>query len=205
MKKLIKDSVMAAMTYAEYMLLFKQLVQNGQTTGELTKEKIDFTKLNYSRSKRLDKTLFLTEIQAKRLKDSSQPQTWLVLSEPWCGDAAQTLPLLNKIAEAVPAIQLKIVLRDEHPQLMDAFLTAGARSIPKLLILDEEFEVTRSWGPRSQAATQLVSDYKAAHGALDAAFKETLQMWYNKDRGQAIIKELMAMVEQENPKEAIID
>ncbi|MAP55065.1 thioredoxin family protein [Altibacter sp.] len=194
MKNTIKEAIQAGMTYAEYMLMFKQLATQDGTTGEPTAERIQFTKLNFSRSKRLDKTIFLTEIQAKRLKETVQPQTWLVLTETWCGDAAQTLPFLNRVAETAPDIELRILLRDQHPELMDAFLTNGARAIPKLIVLDENLDVLADWGPRSEAATQLVLQYKAQHGTLDAAFKESLQVWYNKDRGQSILKELIKMV-----------
>ncbi|MBZ0328027.1 MAG: thioredoxin family protein [Altibacter sp.] len=194
MEKLITEAVKAGMTYAEYNSLFKRLVEAGRTTGESTTEKITYTKLNFSRSKRLDKTFFLTDIQAKQFRSLTQKQTWLVITEPWCGDGAQTLPLLHRIAETSPHIDLKIVLRDDYLDLMDAFLTNGSRSIPKLIILDEHMEVLGDWGPRSNAATQMVTDYKTTHGKIDAAFKEELQRWYNQDRGQAIIKELLALI-----------
>jgi hypothetical protein len=194
MRNIIKEAVTSGMTYAEYNSLFKRLVEAGRTTGEPTPEKIAFTKLNFSRSKRLDKTFFLTNIQARPFGTLTQTQTWLVIAEPWCADGAQTLPLLHRIAETTSKIDLKIVLRDDHPELMDAFLTNGSQSIPKLIILDEQMVVLGTWGPRSIAATQLVTDYKTTYGKIDAAFKEELQRWYNQDRGQAIIKELLSMI-----------
>ncbi len=191
MKNLIENSVKKAMDYSEYNLLFKQLVAEGRTTGEETQEKIDYTKLNFSRTKRLDKTAEIPEESLEVFKNISEKQTWLVISEPWCRDAAQTLPFLNKIAQLSENIELKIVLRDENPELMDQFLTNGSRSIPVVIILDEAFNVLQTWGPRSRAATKLVADYKGHHGKIDDAFKEMLQVWYNNDKGVSIINDIL--------------
>lgn len=190
MKQLLKQSVEAGMSYAEYNLLFKQLVAEGRTTGEPSEEKISFTKLNWSRTKRLDKLGFVPESEKALFQADCPAQTWLVISEPWCGDAAQTLPYLNKVAGLSNNIELTIVLRDEHPELMDAFLTKGSRSIPKLIILNDQYEVLGTWGPRSAASTALVAQYKENHGMIDAQFKQDLQVWYNQDRGVSIIDDL---------------
>ena len=77
---------------------------------------------------------------------------------------------------------------------MDHFLTDGTRSIPKLVILDQEFEVMTTWGPRSAIATQMVIDHKKEFGKIDTTFKAKLQVWYNKDRGMSIINELADVV-----------
>jgi hypothetical protein len=191
MKNLIKSSVNKAMDYSEYNLLFKQLVEEGRTTGEQTQEKIDYTKLNFSRTKRLDKTAIISEESMEVFKNVSEKQTWLVISEPWCGDAAQTLPFLNKIAQLSENTDLKIVLRDENPELMDEFLTNGSRSIPVVIMLDADFNVINTFGPRSKAATKLVADYKERHGKIDDAFKEMLQNWYNNDKGISIINDIL--------------
>lgn len=191
MKSLIEKSVEKAMDYAQYNLLFKQLVEEGRTTGEETQEKIDYTKLNFSRTKRLDKTAQISEQNIAYFKNISEKQTWLVISEPWCGDAAQTLPFLNKIAQLSGNIDLKIVLRDENLELMNQFLTNGSQSIPIVIMLDEEMNVIKTFGPRSKAATKLVTDYKTEHGKIDDALKEKLQNWYNKDKGTSIVNDLV--------------
>lgn len=190
MNTLIEKSIKKAMDYAQYNLLFKQLVEEGRTTGEQTQEKIDYTKLNYSRSKRLDKTAKVSEDNMAEFRNISGKQTWLVISEPWCGDAAQTLPFLNKIAQLSENIDLKIVLRDGNPELMDKFLTNGSQSIPIVIMVDEDMNVLTTFGPRSKAATKLVSDYKTEHGKIDDAFKELLQVWYNNDKGVSIVNDL---------------
>ena len=194
MKTLLENSVKKAMDYSQYNLLFQQLVEESRTTGEQSQDKIDYTKLNFSRRKRLDKTSKISEESIEVFKNIFKKQTWLVISEPWCGDAAQTLPYLNKIAQLSKNIDLKIVLRDENPELMDAFLTNGSRAIPVVIMLDEDFNVLQTWGPRSKAATKLVSDYKEHHGKIDDAFKEMLQVWYNNDKGVSIVNDISTLV-----------
>lgn len=197
MKKLIKKSLEQAISYESYSQLLKELVDEEQTSGpEQTADKINFTKLNYSRSKRLDKTIALDEETLHAFKKIKFPLTWLVITESWCGDAAQTLPILNKLAQASEKIKLQLVLRDENPELMDAFLTNGTRSIPKLVIIDENQDVITTWGPRSDNATKMVQEYKAIHGKIDANFKKELQVWYNKDKGQSIIEEIRTIIQK---------
>ncbi len=195
MKSLIEKSVEKAMDYAQYNLLFKQLVKEGRTTGKETQEKIDYTKLNFSRTKRLDKTAQISEENIANFKNISEKQTWLVISEPWCSDAAQTLPFLNKITQLSDNIDLKIVLRDENLELMNQFLTNGSQSIPIVIMLDEEMNVIKTFGPRSIAATKLVTDYKTEHGKIDDALKEKLQNWYNKDKGTSIVNDVLETLE----------
>lgn len=194
MKKLIENSVRKGMDCAQYNLLFKQLVEEGRTTGEQDPEKIEYTKLNFSRTKRLDKTAKIDAEHAKVFQNISSKQTWLVITEPWCGDAAQTLPFLNKISQISDNIDLKIVLRDENPELMSEFLTNGSQSIPIIIMLDENLEVIQHWGPRSKAATKVVTDYKEKHGVIDDAFKELIQVWYNNDKGVSIVNDLAERV-----------
>ena len=194
MKDLIKHSLEKAYTYREYNELIEKLAREGRTTGEPDKDRINYTKLNNSRIARLNKTIKLSQEQEAIFKGLELKQTWLVLLESWCADGAQTIPVLNKIAEASENISLKIILRDEHPELMDHFLTNGSRSIPKQIILDKDLNVIASWGPRSQPATKMVKDYKQEFGKIDDAFKAKLQLWYNKDKGKSIIHELAILV-----------
>ncbi len=195
MKTLIENSVKKAMDYSEYNLLFKQLVEEGKTTGEQTSEKINYTKLNFSRSKRLDKTAEISEESMEAFKNISEKQTWLVISEPWCGDAAQTLPFLNKISKISENVDLKILLRDENLDLMDQFLTNGSRSIPVVIMLDENFNVLKTFGPRSKAATKLITDYLSHYGKIDDNLKEMLQVWYNNDHGVSLVNDILETIE----------
>ena len=191
MKEILATSLAKAMSYSQYQLLLKQLVTEERTTGESTDEKIMYTKLNFSRGKRLDKTIVLSEKEKQCFQNINEKQTWLVITEPWCGDAAQSLPFFNKIAEISENIKLEIVLRDENLALIDNFLTNTSRSIPKLIILDKDLEIINHWGPRSKAAAKVVNDYIQDHGKIDDQLKTDLQIWYNKNKGKAILTELL--------------
>ena len=143
---------------------------------------------------RLDKTIQLSHETLLALKKNDKPITWLVLTEGWCGDAAQALPVINKIANESDLITLKIIFRDEHEELMGHFLTNQGKSIPKLIVLNSENNVLNTWGPRPNIATKMVQDYKNAHGQLDAAFKQELQVWYNKDKGVNIQENMVGLL-----------
>jgi len=196
MNQLIKNTTNKGISYQEYMNLITEIVsENGTTGNEQTQERIEFTKLNFSRMKRLNKTITLTD-EDINVFNKVRKQIWLVLTESWCGDAAHTLPILNKIAENSTAIDLKIVLRDDNLDLMNTFLTNGTQSIPKLIIVDENYCLINVWGPRSKAATLLVLDYKKEFGSIDAEFKEDLQVWYNNDKGISITSDLVKLIKR---------
>ncbi len=194
--EIIKASLIKGISYTAYVELVNRLVAEEATTGtEQTQQRIDFTKLNASRMRRLDKTLVIPEQSKQVFQDMKEKQTWFVLIESWCADGAQTIPVLNKIAEVSPAINLKILLRDDNPEFMDLFLTNGTRSIPKLIITDNDSNVLNTWGPRSKVATSMVLAYKKENGKIDDTFKKSLQVWYNKNKGEAIIDDLVNIVE----------
>ncbi len=185
MKEIIENSLQKGISYQEYRKLVSDLLVEGKSTGEeQSAALLNYSSLNDRRMKRLDKTIRLSEETIAAVKNVKEPQTWLVLTESWCGDAAQTMPVINKIADENANIHLKVVLRDENEALMNQFLTNGNKSIPKLVAVNEHNEVINSWGPRPTIATKMVADYKAEHGSLDAEFKQDLQVWYNKDKGK---------------------
>jgi len=195
MKEIIEESLQKAISYQEYRDLVANLVAEGKSTGkEQSESLLNYSLLNDKRMKRLDKTIKLSEETAAKVKRFSEEQTWLVLTESWCGDAAQTMPVINKIASENSNINLKVVLRDENEALMNEFLTNGGKSIPKLIALNSKNEVVNSWGPRPTFATKMVADYKEKHGSLDASFKQNLQVWYNKDKGQNTQEDLLTLI-----------
>lgn len=194
----INKGLNKAIDYDAYVALMQELVKEKATTGEDQSEsRIQFTMLNQRRMKRWDKTVKLPESLVNAIKSFNRKVTWLVLTESWCGDAAQTLPVINKFAEANEKIDFKVVLRDENEELMDQFLTNGSKSIPKLIVVDNDSkEVVGSWGPRSAKAAKMVIDYKEKHGKIDATLKTDLQNWYNKDKGMHIEKEMVELIDQ---------
>ncbi len=195
MKKSIEYSLQKSISYQAYRTLISDLLVSGKSSGATQSESLlNFSRLNDRRMKRLDKTSKLTEKTIAAIKSVHDPITWLVLSEGWCGDAAQTLPIINKIANESEYIDLKIVLRDENEELMKYFLTNGGKSIPKLIALDQNNEVLNSWGPRPSSATKMVQDYKEKNGSLDEEFKKNLQIWYNKDKGINIQENMLDLL-----------
>ena len=191
---MIKNSLPKAISYEGFEHLIDRLLLEGKTTGEDQSEfMVSLTKLNRQRMKRIDNTLEFTPEQLASFKQIAKGQLWLVISEAWCADGAQIVPVLAKIAQSNPLIDLKIVLRDENPDLMNQYLTNGGKAIPILIIADaQSLEVLHVWGPRPKVATQMVEAYKKEHGKLTPEFKEDLQKWYNQDKGQNILSDLQA-------------
>lgn len=198
MKEIIHNAIQNSFSYAEYRKLASDLVAQGKPTGhDLSEALAHYAELNETRMNRLEKTITLTDAVIQTLQNSSKNVIWLVLAESWCGDAAQILPVLNKMSEASNSIQLNIVLRDDHDALMQLFLTNGAKSIPKLIILDAQtLNVVADWGPRPLGAKQLIEEYKASHGVVDETGKIELQKWYLHDKGISIQQEISEIMRQ---------
>ncbi|WP_289043466.1 thioredoxin family protein [uncultured Olleya sp.] len=196
-KQIIKDSLTKSMSYAEYRALVSTLVETNSNTGnQVTEALANYTMLNDRRMKRWDKTVKIDVGLSASIANKTMDQTWLIITESWCGDAAHVMPVINKIAELNQGINFKIVLRDQNEALMDNFLTNGSRSIAKLIIIDNQTQnVVSTYGPRPSTATALVNDYKAKHGGLTPEFKEDLQKWYNKDKGQTVIADLVPLLD----------
>lgn len=195
-KDIIKTSFSKAISYQVYRDLVTELVNTNSTTGNDQSEAMaNYTMLNDRRMKRWDKTVKVSDTAKNRLAQFKGDVTWLVLTESWCGDAAHVIPVINKLAELHKGINLKLVMRDENEALMDEFLTNGGMAIPKLIMIDNvSGNVIDSYGPRPTEATKLVNDYKAKHGTLTAEFKEDLQRWYNADKGQNVIEDVLKLL-----------
>ncbi len=191
----MKKYLDASMSYGEYEALIERLVGEGKTTGPKQSESLaSFTRLNLQRMNRLGKTIELGDEIKSAVRANSHEQIWLVITEGWCGDAAQNVPIIEKIAAESDIIQTRYILRDENPELIDRFLTFGARSIPKVIALDAETdEVLWTWGARPEAAQDL---YLGLHkdGAEKSAIMEQLQRWYNEDKGRAIQAEFVSLL-----------
>lgn len=195
-KDIIDESLKNGISYQDYRTLVSDLVEQGSTTGhEKTEALAEYTKLNDRRMKRWDKTIKISESSKEKFSNFNKNMTWLLITESWCGDAAHVVPVLNKIAELSEDIHLKLVLRDENEALMNQFLTNGGKAIPKLIMIDNSTGgVVNTFGPRPSEATQLVNDYKTKHGTLTPEFKEDLQGWYNKNKGQNVIDDMLALL-----------
>ncbi|MBT8325851.1 MAG: thioredoxin family protein [Winogradskyella sp.] len=195
-KDIIFESLKTSMSYDQYRALVSSLVEQKSTTGNEKSEALTYyTLLSHSRMKRWDKVVKINEEHQLKIKNYTKDVTWIVITESWCGDAAHVVPVLNKIAQENEHIDLKLVLRDDNDDLMNAFLTKGSRSIPKLISVDSGTnEVLFTYGPRPSVATTMVEAFKAKHGKLTPEFKEELQHWYNKDKGQTTISDIVALL-----------
>lgn len=196
MKSIIEKSLKNSFSYQEYRNHVSELAKENKTTGhEQREDLIHYTQLNEARLHRLDKTIQVIEEVNSFLENLDKEYIWLVISESWCGDAAQILPVINKMAQVSNNIDFRIVLRDENEELMNQFLTNGTKSIPKLIIVDKETnEVIGDFGPRPIGAKQLIVDYKATHGIVDEIAKIELQKWYLADKGISTQKEIMELM-----------
>lgn len=186
-------------SYGEYRDLIDELLSEGKTTGENHSESmLHFTKMNVHRMKRHDKRTDLNDELVEKLDDVNDEWIWLVLTEAWCGDAAQSLPIINKMAEASDNITLRLVLRDENLDLMDQFLQNGrSRSIPKLICINAKtHDVVGDWGPRPQEAQELYDSLRNDTELKYQEVAEKLHKWYADDKGQEIQKEFIHAINE---------
>jgi thiol-disulfide isomerase/thioredoxin len=193
---IISKSIEKSMSYEDYRSLVIKLVEEKSTTGnDKSEAMVNYTMLNDRRMKRWDKTVKVSEANAEKISSYDKKVTWLVITESWCGDAAHIMPVINKVAELNGNIDYKIVLRDDNDDLMNEFLTNGGKAVPKLIMINNETnEVISTFGPRPTVATEMVKAYKAEHGKITPEFKEDLQRWYNKDKGQSLIEDLVSLL-----------
>lgn len=184
-----------SMLFGEYLTLVDRLLAEGKTTGPNQSEAMfSYAKINRQRMSRLGKTIAVTDELKAAAKAVNRAMTWLVLTEGWCGDAAQNIPAIEKIAAETDKIETRYLLRDENPELMDRFLTNGSRSIPKLIALDREtLEVLGTWGARPAAAQELFDTLKA-QGVAKPLIMENLQRWYIADGQRSIQAEFVELL-----------
>ena len=140
------------------------MAKEGTTTGPQKPSYVEYTKLSAARMRRWEKTYKPSQNTLDNIASrTSEKEQWLVFSETWCGDAAHNLPFIAKWAEHA-GVDMRIILRDENTELMDEFLTNGGRSIPKLVRLNENFEVLGTWGPRPTPLMEEYAKWKSPAG-----------------------------------------
>lgn len=190
----MKEYIEKSMTFAEYIKLIDDLLLDGKTTGPNQSEAMfNYGKLNRQRMHRLEKTVVLNESLAKKSHNNQRKMIWLIITEGWCGDAAQNIPIIEKIAAESELIETRYVLRDENLELMDTYLTNNARSIPKLIALDAEtWQKIGTWGPRPKIAMDYFYEMRES-GLEKSQMSENLQRWYNSDKNQAIQDEFESL------------
>ncbi|MCB1024103.1 MAG: thioredoxin family protein [Acidobacteria bacterium] len=191
----MKKYVESSMTFDEYVALIDRLLLDGKTTGPNQSEAmVHYGVLNRQRMRRLEKTIKLNESTIDAARNTDHKMVWLILTEGWCGDAAQNIPVIEKIAAESVNIFTRYLLRDENPGLMNKFLTYNARSIPKLIALDgNSFELLGTWGPRPKELMEHFFEMRDG-GMESSLIKENIQRWYLKNKGQAVQKEFEGLL-----------
>lgn len=194
---LIEKSLDNSFSYPEYRNHVTTLLAEGLSTGNTQSEDLThYTTLNEVRMNRLDKTIVVPDAIQQKLDKLKKEHVLLVISEGWCGDAAQIMPVINKLAQATDKLELNIVLRDENDVLMNEYLTNGARSIPKLVLVEKDTLTARgSWGPRPHGGAQVILDFKEKFGSVTPEAKTELQKWYLQDKGLSTMEEIVLLLE----------
>lgn len=182
------------MNFQEYLHYFEQVLSAEAPAAPYDQpDYFNYTKLNWARMNRWLKTAELTEEMKAVVDDIREPQHWIIITEPWCGDAAHVVPFLNMIAIRNPLISVNYELRDSEPFRINAYLTNGGKSIPKLVIRDPQGADLAVWGPRPVKCQEVYAALTAQKADLET-LKIGLQNWYNEDKGQQIQAEVSALL-----------
>jgi len=184
-------------SYPEFVKFTEQLIQENRTTGaNQSEEYLAYTRMSLHRMVRWNKTSKVSEKLEQLIRTINQPQVWLVITEAWCGDGAQSIPHLAKLADLNPLITLKIVFRDEHPDLMDAYLTNGNRSIPKLVAVTADLQQELfTWGPKPKYLLDRLAAFKRNSGGLTyLEFLEEIHLWYAKNKQKDLESEIYPLI-----------
>lgn len=187
------------MTYQEYT----QRIHERNTNNTPDNDKYLATrKLNEQRMRRIEQTFTPSASVQTAMAKITEPQTWVIITEDWCGDSSQTLAGMYKIASLNPLVTVELYDRDTHPDLMNQYLTNGSKSIPKVVARDKAGEDLWVWGPRPQPAQDLFWQLKNA----EVEYKEiqqTVHTWYAHDKLVTLQKEILERITSEPnaPKE----
>lgn len=180
------------MTFEAYHQYFESIIQKNVTEHTApynNPDYFDYTRLNWSRMNRWLKTGQLTDAMTYAVKAIDSPQQWIIITEPWCGDAAHSVPFLEMISRLNPLITVSYELRDSEPFRINDYLTNGGKSIPKLVIRDGKGKDLATWGPRPAACQEIYSKLTAEKADFEKV-KTELQLWYNADKGIGVQEEL---------------
>lgn len=182
------------MTPAEYQRYFeKESARVRQNDAARHDDHAQYLRLNLQRTKRIATNYTPSKKVEAAAGAIRSPQLWMVLTEPWCGDSAQSLPYITKIAACSVSVDLRILLRDQNQDIMEAYLTSGTRSIPKLVAFDQQGQELFHWGPRPQPAAELFRQSRKT-GMSGEDTRRRLHLWYARNQGRALEEEFIALL-----------
>lgn len=179
-------------TYPEFLSMSEEKLRNTDpdTLDEKGKIYFGYSQINLHRTRRIDKSFKPNDNIVELIKEIDEPQTWLVITEDWCGDSAQNIPYIEKYLSFNKKINLVLILRDSNLEAIDGYFKEGnPRSIPKILGFDKDGKELFVWGPRPKFAQDLVTQLKA-EGYTSEEFNKELHLWYGRNRGKELEKEL---------------
>jgi hypothetical protein len=200
MKRIPKEVLDSAMSYQEFFNMVHTMAEEEKTTGEQIEGHVLATKMNAHRMKRVQKMTILDEAMTTKLKNYGPNLKFLVIAESWCGDALQNIPVMAKMAHACNCVDIKVIMRDKHLDIMDQFLTNGSRSIPIMILLDENHNVLGKWGPRPEVIQVQVMKNKETQQLTKSEMNVKIQRWYSKDKGLSLQAEIIEMLETASGK-----
>lgn len=181
------------MTWQEYIHYFEQILSHAAPQPPYNEEAyLHYTKMNWSRSNRWLKNNPLTNETIRAIKKISQRQHWVLITEPWCGDAAHIVPVVYQMAVLNPNIDLEIQLRDNGSEI-DQYLTNGTKSIPILIVRNADGKDLFRWVPRPTEANIVFDELKEKKTDFET-IKLALQNFYNKDKAKSTQQEIVALL-----------
>ena len=194
LKSTLNSILEIGMTYDQYSELNKAYAKQGKTSGEQKESYVGYTKLGAARLRRWEKLYKSEQEYLDEITSLVSPgEQWLVFSETWCGDAAHMLPFVHQWSKHAK-VPLRIIMRDEHPTLMDEFLTNGGRSIPKLVRISADGMVLGTYGPRPSALVAHLAEWKSKASFDYKEWTLFAQDWYNQDKGKSIESDFIELL-----------
>lgn len=192
---LVENKNNVGIDFKLYKEIFVRQVEEPNLLDQNELKFFEYRKLNLQRTNRLEKTFVPSDSLINLVSKIDKHQTWIVITESWCGDSAQNLPIITKAASLNDNINLRIVLRDDNLELMDRYLTNGSRSIPKLVVFDKENNELFQWGPRPAEVQNLYNRLKN-EGVEKSEINKELQLWYGRNRGKEVERELITLLNE---------
>ena len=181
-------------SYSEYMAHFAAIVAMPEPPALPDNVKGDFRKLNLQRSDKWNKIYEPSPDSQQKLAHIHSGMIWYVIADLNCGDCAQSLPVIAKVAQ-MAHIELKIIFKDEHPEIMDLYLTNGSRSVPKLIALTGEGSELFTWGPRPATALSIYMNFRDHKDSIAwEDFEKELHLWYARNKGVETESEIVSLL-----------